>query len=87
MSVSEIKLYNLLKLKVGEDQAQSLVEFIQASVKDEFDGKRELFATKEDLTKEISNLRADLLRTIYLVGMAQLIGVIVSVIAIVKFMR
>jgi hypothetical protein len=26
-----------------------------------------VFATKEDLTKEISNLRADLLRTIYLV--------------------
>lgn len=37
MSVSEIKLYNLLKIKVGEDQAQSLVEFIQTSVKDEFD--------------------------------------------------
>lgn len=87
MSVSEIKLYNLLKLKVGEDQAQSLVEFIQTSVKDEFDGKKELFATKEDLTREISNLRTDWLRTTYLVGMVQLLGIIISVIAIVKFMK
>lgn len=87
MSVSEIKLYNLLKLKVGEDQAQSLVEFIQTSVKDEFDSKKEIFATKDDLTKEISNLRADLLRTIYLVGMVQLLGIILSDIGIVKFMK
>ena len=45
------------------------------------------FATKEDLAREISNLRADLLRTIYLVGMVQLLGIILSVIAIVKFMK
>lgn len=87
MSVSEIKLYNLLRTKVGEEQAQTLVEFIQTSVKEEFDNKREVFATKEDLTREISNLRADLLRTIYLVGIFQLIGIIASVIAIVKFIK
>ena len=87
MSVSEIKLYTLLRTQVGEEQAQSLVEFIQSSVKDEFDSKRELFATKEDLVREISNLRADLLKTIYLVGIVQLIGIIGSVIAIVKFIK
>jgi hypothetical protein len=83
MSVSEIKLYNILRTKVGDEQAQSLVEFVQNSVKDEFDNRKEVFATKEDL----SNLRADLLKTIYLVGMVQLIGIIGSVIAIVKFIK
>jgi hypothetical protein len=83
MSVSEIKLYNLLRAKVGEEQAQTLVEFIQTSVKDEFDNRKEIFATKQD----ISDLRAELLKTIYLVGIVQLMGIIGSVIAIVKFVK
>ncbi len=87
MSVSEIKLYNLLRTKVGEEQAQNLVEFIQSSVKDEFDTKKEIFATKEDLTREISNLRADLLKTIYLVGIVQFVGIVGSLLAILKFMK
>ncbi len=41
------------------------------------------YATKEDLL----NLRADLLKTIYLVGIVQLVGIVGSVIAIVKFIH
>jgi len=36
---------------------------------------------------DLSNLRADLLKTIYLVGLVQLFSIIVSVIAIVKFIK
>ncbi len=86
MSITEIQLYNLLKAKVGDEQAQSLVEYIETKVKNELEEKQNIFATKNDLTREISNLRADLLKTIYLVGIVQLVGIIGSVIAIVKFM-
>ena len=87
MYVSEIKLYNLLRAKVGEEQAQTLLEHIHLSIKEEFESKKDNFASKEDLTREVSNLRADLLRTIYLVGIIQPVGIIGPVIAIIKFVK
>lgn len=58
MSITEIQMYNALKLKLGEKEAQELVEFVKHEVKDEFEVRSSLFATKEDM----ANLKADILR-------------------------
>ena len=58
MIVSEIALYNVLKTKLGENEAQAVVEGIKQEVKNEFDNKKDILATKED----ILNLKIELER-------------------------
>lgn len=51
MVVSEITLFNTLKAKLGEHEAQTVVEGIKQAVKDEFDNKKNVLATKTDVEK------------------------------------
>jgi hypothetical protein len=51
MVVSEITLYNVLKSKYAEQDAQTIVEGIRQPVKDEVDNKKDVLATKEDIYK------------------------------------
>ncbi|MBB6239536.1 hypothetical protein HDC90_004189 [Pedobacter sp. AK013] len=78
MSVTEIQLFQILKAKLGEQEAEQLVSFVKAEVKSEFDNKREILATKEDI--------ANMQKTIYVVGLIQFLAIIGSVIGIVNFM-
>jgi len=78
MSVTEIQLFQILKAKLGEQEAEQLVSFVKAEVKSEFDNKREVLATKEDI--------ANMQKTIYVVGLIQFLAIIGSVIGIVNFM-
>ena len=55
----------------------------EISLYNAIENKKDSLASKQDL----SDLRSDLLRTIYLVGVIQLLGIIGSVIAIVRFMK
>ena len=54
MQVAEIELYEILKEKVGEKGAKTLVEYIDAKVEKKLEEKKDVLATKED----IANLRA-----------------------------
>jgi hypothetical protein len=78
MSVTEIQLFQILKAKLGEQEAEQLVSFVKSEVKSEFDNKREILATKEDI--------ANMQKTIYVVGLIQFLAIIGSVIGIVNFM-
>ncbi len=53
MHVAEIELYEILKSKLGDKEAKTLVEYIEAKVEKKFEEKKDLLATKED----INNLR------------------------------
>jgi hypothetical protein len=75
MQVAEIKLYEILKLKLGEKEADALVQLVQKEVESTFEQKKEQFITAADkeklLTKadalaifatkeDMANLRAEL---------------------------
>jgi cytochrome c-type biogenesis protein CcmH/NrfG len=81
MVISEINLYNALKASLSESQAQTIVENLKEQIKTEVDIRVSILATKDDL----SNLRADLLRTIYLVGIVQFLAIVGSLLMILKF--
>jgi hypothetical protein len=100
--ISEIDLYEVLAQQLGNEKAKVLVQYVEAKVdkrleekKSEFILERDkdklltkadallIFATKEDLAKS----QVVVLRTIYLVGIAQLLSIIGAVIAILKFMK
>lgn len=78
MSVSEIQLYQILKNKLGEKEAEELVSFVKAEVRTEFENRKEILATKEDI--------ANVHKSIYLVGLVQFLAIMGSVLAIVNFM-
>lgn len=82
ISISEIRLYQILKERFGEKEAGELVYFISSEVKNEFDSRREVFATKVDL----SDVKSELMRSIYIVGLIQFLAITGAVIGIVNFL-
>ena len=49
MSFTEMQRFQIWKAKLGEEEARQLGSFVKAEVKYEFDNKREVLATKEDI--------------------------------------
>ena len=49
--ISEIKLYELLKAKIGEKEAEAFIEILEQKVENKLQEKTNVFATKEDLVK------------------------------------
>ncbi|MBK0382699.1 hypothetical protein I5M32_06985 [Pedobacter sp. SD-b] len=75
MTFTEIQLFQILKTKLGEKEAEQLVSFIETKVKDEFDAKRDSLATKEDLV----NTKAEIIKWMFLFWIGQ-IGVTLGII-------
>ena len=46
MSISEIQIFQALKIKLGEKESEVLVQFLQNEVKTEFENRKEGLATK-----------------------------------------
>ena len=51
MIVSDIKLYEILRLKLGEKEVETLVEFVDSKLKEREEENLKILATKEDLAK------------------------------------
>ena len=60
ISISSIEMYNLLRAKIGEKEAQAITEYISVQVKDTFLAEKEHFASREDLVKEIGLVRKEI---------------------------
>ena len=68
MSTLEFKLYDLLKTKLGTQEAQSVVEFVRLEVKDAVEDKTLVLATKEDVHKldlKISETKNDIIKWLF----------------------
>ncbi len=83
MVISEIKLYELLKTRIGDKEAEAFIQILEERVDKKFEERKSEFATKED----VSNLRAELLRTIYLTSLGQLITIIASVVSLILILK
>ena len=58
MIVAELKLFELLKAKIGEKEAEAFVQILESRVDTKFDDAKNTLATKED----IMNLRIEMER-------------------------
>ena len=77
IAVTEIDLYESLRRKLGDSEAQTLVSYIKSETKQNFDQQKGIFLTKDD--------KVDIMKAIYLVGFAQFVGIVAAVLAIMKF--
>ena len=78
MQVSSLDLYDLLKVKIGEKEAKSLVTFVEHEVENKFEQNKDTLATKVD----IANVKAELIKWmfIFIVGQTTVtIGVMIAV--------
>ena len=85
MQVSDIQLYNILKVKMGESEAQTLVEYIDTKVEKEVEEKKDVLATKQDISElrvEVSKTKADIIKWMFVFW----IGLLGAVIAITKLL-
>lgn len=68
MSVTEMQLFQILKAKLGEQEAEELVSFVKTELKAEYENKREVLATKEDL----ANSKADIIKWMFIFWIGQI---------------
>lgn len=84
MTVSEVDLYNILKKKLGEKEADTLVSFVKEEVTSKFEDQKDFFSSKEDLAnvktelvEKISNFKADIIKWMFIFWVGQLAAVFV----------
>lgn len=79
MQVAEIELYEILKGKLGEKEAKTLVEYIEAKVEKRLEDKKDILATKldiEELRTEMQKMKADIIKWMFLFWIGQLASLI-----------
>ena len=82
MQIASIELYDLLKGKIGEKEAKTLVTFIEAEVESKLEKRADTLATKEYVRAELAHVKADLIKWmfVFIVGQtAVTIGVMIAV--------
>lgn len=62
MVVSEIKLYELLKVKLGEKEAEAFVDILETRVDKKFEEAKQVLATKQDLAET----KADIIKWMFI---------------------
>jgi len=72
MHVAEIELYEILKEKIGDKEAKTLVEYIETKVDKKLAEKQDILATKADL----ANMKADIIKWMFLFWIGQLASLI-----------
>jgi NOL1/NOP2/fmu family ribosome biogenesis protein len=79
MIVSEIKLYELLKAKLGEKEAEAFVHILEKKVDDKFNDAKQTLATKEDIARldiKIAETKVDLIKWMIGFWIAQMAAII-----------
>lgn len=60
LNINDIQLFNLLKGKIGEKEAEALVEYVRTSVSEETKQNMQVVATREFVKDEITQVRLEL---------------------------
>lgn len=91
MQIAEIELYEILKEKVGEKEAKTLVEYIEAKVEKKFEEKKDILATKEDIHNlkieieeirtEMQKIKAEIIKWMFIFWAGQ-IGALIAILQI-----
>lgn len=74
-TITVTRLYDLLTEKVGKDAAENLTSYIEEKIKNEFDNKSEILATKGDVAKldvKITETKAELIKWMFIFWIGQI---------------
>ena len=72
MSSLELRVYEIFKAKLGEKEAETIIEYFEAKAEAKYLEKRDVLATKED----IANSKVDLIKWMVGFWIAQMEAII-----------
>ena len=81
MQITSIQLFELLKPKLGETEARTLVEFVETKTEDAISDKKDVFLVKDDkleMIEKMEKIRSDMIKWMFIFWVGQ-IGVIVAI--------
>ena len=79
IAISSIEMYNILKGKLGENEAQALTEYVESKVEKTFDKEKDVLATKVDLAET----KSEIIKWMFIFWIGQL----AAIIAIIKMVK
>jgi hypothetical protein len=100
LNISDIQLFTILKGKLGEKEAESLVSYVKVEAKKQVDEKIEYInndiekmkneiigsmATKDGLTAAIAESKTEMIKWMFIFVFTSTITTIGSILAIIKF--
>jgi len=88
MTVTTLDMYDILRSKIGEVEAKTLVEFVEQKVSNQVEGEISGLATKADLSREIAKLdvkiektKAEIIKWMFIFWAGQT-GIMVGILAL-----
>lgn len=79
MTITNYQLVKILRDRLGEEQAESLVSFVEEKVKEEVESKKDILASRQDLAdakielvKSISDTKAELIKWMFIFWIGQM---------------
>jgi hypothetical protein len=70
-TITITKLYELVSVTLGKETAENLTTFIGEKISSEVETKATILATKEDLARESGNIRADMIKWMFVFWVGQ----------------
>ena len=85
MKVAELKAYEVFKNKFGEKEAEIVFEFFEGNKSETISPKqvderlkdfKDIFATKEDLAREIGSTKSEMIKWMFIFWASQLLATV-----------
>ncbi len=79
LNMTDIQLFQILKQKVGETEAEALVSFVDSKLKENNENNLRILATKEDVAKleiKISEVKVDIIKWVFGFFVALMLAII-----------
>ena len=77
LQISEIQLYNILREKIGDQQAQTLTDYVESRIDREFEKNKSVLSTKSDIL-ELKNVlpenKAETIKWMFIFWTGQLLA-------------
>ena len=74
MTVTTLKLYDMLRSKIGDGEAKVLVEFVENRVEETFESKKDELATRKDINKldvRIEKTKSEIIKWMFIFWVGQ----------------
>lgn len=74
-TISSIEMYNILKGKLGENEAKALTEYVESKVEKSFEKEEDVLAAKEDVVRlevKISEVKSEIIKWMFIFWVGQI---------------
>ena len=91
ITTTDIQLFQILKLKLGEQEAEALVSFVDSKIRENNESNLKTLATKEDIAKlegkletKIAESKADMIKWMFIFWTGSIIATLGGMFAFLK---